>query len=826
MTIAAKTADLTKAINDTVKELQVTQASLDAQVSIAEAYATTAATHQATAEGYRDTAATHATTAATSLATVQANVTYEGIEAILAEKAVTAVDVFVYDTSLDSDGGAWRKRTQHTSWYNETLNTATRGSRREFPAVAVIVAESNGKVTIYDGDDLSLPMWMVVTWNINPYVFALYAKNGIVAVGNNYVPNAAYGGNGLALWDFAKGVLRRSLLNTSGNGWFKFYEGFTSTVKVADGPVNTTVSTDPSRREFQLVNFQVNDVAMTVLPDAPIDPATLLQVPTIAVATGGGVSVIQHDGTVTNDSTLNWNFNNTFIQISGETLATVSGSNHFYLGDIRDGQFVHEIEGTIPGGKLSQAVGGRSWVANPLGLFERDNFYVGHYNGMITWTGLTDSKHNPMGRAMVRHTERTFVTGWHLYDTVGSFLADADDTNLVGGELVTNGTFDTDTSGWTVSAGLSATVSSGQVTLTNDTGFTAYSENIYQDLSGLVVGKTYVLSLDYVSGTNRVRFTWSTPFTQQYSNNSTSVTFVATSASGRITIFLDAINLGENATIDNISLRQADADRSVYNKPLIANGTITRSPVADGAELVGYSGFSAANYLEQPYNSALDFGTGDFCVMGWANLSAISGTQPVVTTARYGGSSWATSGVYVRFSPTGLLSLIISDDSFATNDVAETPWQIGSWSQFCAVRSGSSIYMYKDGTLAQETPIVNSTSSLSTSEPLVVGRLAGSTSVLNYGSLALLRISKTAPTPDQIAKIYEDERKLFQPGAQCTLYGANNNVVALAHDPKTNLLHLGTPSGRSTFDGLVRVANTTTPVGTAISAVNGLIVEE
>ena len=28
----------------------------------------------------------------------------------------TAVDVFVYDTRKDSDGGAWRKRTQHTSW--------------------------------------------------------------------------------------------------------------------------------------------------------------------------------------------------------------------------------------------------------------------------------------------------------------------------------------------------------------------------------------------------------------------------------------------------------------------------------------------------------------------------------------------------------------------------------------------------------------------------------------------------------------------------------------------------------------------------------------
>jgi len=76
----------------------------------------------------------------------------------------TAVDIFIYDTSKDSDGGAWRHRTSHTSWYNETLNTATRGSRREFPAVAVIVAESNN-VKIYDGDDPDLPMWMVFEGN-------------------------------------------------------------------------------------------------------------------------------------------------------------------------------------------------------------------------------------------------------------------------------------------------------------------------------------------------------------------------------------------------------------------------------------------------------------------------------------------------------------------------------------------------------------------------------------------------------------------------------------------------------------------------------------
>ena len=62
------------------------------------------------------------------------------LKAIAASNTDTAVDVFVYDTRKDSDGGAWRKRTQNTSWYNEALNTATRGARKEFPSVAVIVA--------------------------------------------------------------------------------------------------------------------------------------------------------------------------------------------------------------------------------------------------------------------------------------------------------------------------------------------------------------------------------------------------------------------------------------------------------------------------------------------------------------------------------------------------------------------------------------------------------------------------------------------------------------------------------------------------------------
>ena len=58
------------------------------------------------------------------------------LEKIKARTSNTVKDIFVYDTSKDSDGGAWRHRTQNKSWYNEGVSKS-RGARKEFPVVAV-----------------------------------------------------------------------------------------------------------------------------------------------------------------------------------------------------------------------------------------------------------------------------------------------------------------------------------------------------------------------------------------------------------------------------------------------------------------------------------------------------------------------------------------------------------------------------------------------------------------------------------------------------------------------------------------------------------------
>ena len=238
--------------------------------------------------------------------------------------------------------------------------------------------------------------------------------------------------------------------------------------------------------------------------------------------------------------------------------------------------------------------------------------------------------------------------------------------------------------------------------------------------------------------------------------------------------------------------------------------------------LVGYSGFSATNYLSQPYNSDLDFGTGDFSIMGWASVNTTS-------TQRLCGRNDSTSSKRLSLYATGgSLNFYIRDTS--TANVATPISSTGAWFFFTCVRDNGTSHIYINGELKGSTASVQDVTTVLAS-PFIVGAESfdqGATvnSPATAASLALLRISATAPSAQQIKDIYEAERPLFTENAQATLYGTSDSVTALAHDSDTNLLHVGTSSGRSVFQGLQRVSNTTTAVGSAISASNGLVVED
>jgi hypothetical protein len=810
-TVAAVSSDVSTVAAE-IDALIDIQGSVDAAAASAAAASVDADDAQSAltqTQSARDTANLHkiaAEAAATSATNTAAALTGFDLEAIAASKAVTAVDVFVYDTSKDSDGGAWRKRTQHTSWYNETLNTATRGSRREFPAVAVIVAEA-AKVTIYDGDDPTLPMWMVFNAantnhllrnagivsvemiNCKLVVATVFAYSAVVLFEVSFASDAATGRNTAGLYEYIGNIATR---NSGVNGY-------------------TLLSGSGSQ---SIVNNTILDVAMTVLPDAPIDPATGIQVPTIAVATDGGVSVIKDDGTV--------------VDITGQTQEILhvsfnSDEELITTGNYQDQYFVY----SLPTSDIAYNNGTYrkrfyTFVSTPalMGGVANDliDAHIASNEGL---TILAEDKATP-ANSMVAYTTSTYNTGWMNGDIKGAFLSDTDDTDLVGsGELVTNGTFDTDLTGWTQTGNDASNYwewASNAARCVSAGSFVPLSQ------ACLTTGERYVLTLDVtvVSGGLKIGSTATAVYNDVAANISASGTYTYTFTAFSDTLYFARYSGVTDVTIDNISVKLADADRSVNNKGLIVNGTVTRTAVATGADLVAYSGFSASNYLEQPYNSDLDFGTGDFCVMGW--VKPVSANADYIFDCRQETAS--PTGFFIYINGSGQPTFYTQQAGTTTFATSPTALSLGVWQQVVGLRKSGVNYLYLNGVLvgytAGATQNVNDTG-----RKLIVGNSVG---LFSYhalqGSIALLRISATAPTAEQIKKIYEDEKVLFQENAACTLYGSSDAVTALAHDSDTGLLHVGTSAGRSVFQGLRRVSNTTTAVGTAISASNNLIVEE
>jgi trimeric autotransporter adhesin len=750
------------------------------------------------------------------------NVTGElDLKAIAETISDTAVDVFVYDTSKDSDGGAWRKRTQGTSWYNETLNTATRGSRKEFPAVAVIVYDSSTKdVTIYDADDPNLPMWMVFQDGGGEMLYAGGTPSSVTALNGEIVLGQS-GVGALCHFNFIKdyGYLR---VNSSSE-----YNGSNIARRNNNFSSDTVTGTTGA-----IVNRSINDVAMTVLPNAPIDAATGLPVPTIAVATDGGVSVIKDDGTVV-DITFSSFGLCSYVSFIDEQKVS------FTTDDTSANQRFLKVY-AIPSSDISEGVGYDDNTAlesydirsagtgvdltlfksAALGGTAQGRGIVGRKVASTSGVGLIDPNSEQPSSGMVSLITSSYNTGWMNGDIKLATLSDTDDTDVTGSELVTNGTFDSDTSGWTASA-LTTSVASGQATLTMTSTYGTFVQGITT-----VVGKTYTITCDIVSETVSGALylgAGTTSGGSQLGLSTTSVgsnafTFTATGTTTYVALYFNGAS-SQAAVIDNFTARLAEEDRSVNGNGLQVFGTITKSAVSSGADLVAYSGFSASNYLEQPYNSDLDFGTGDFCYMGWFKTSSNG-----ITMFERCASPRSGNGMTVYIDGTGkpLWYKIVS----GTPTIVVVPtvaYNNNTWVHFAAIRQNGVVSLYfngqKDGSASDSTDMTN------TSAIFRLGANATGTSGWT-GSLALWRISATAPSPEQIAKIYEDEKVLFQENAQATLYGSSDAVTALAYDDTTELLHVGTSAGRSDFQGLRRVNNTTNAVGAAISASNGMIVEE
>ena len=746
------------------------------------------------------------------------------LSAISSSITDTAVDVFVYDTSKDSDGGAWRKRTQYTSWYNETLGTATRGTRREFPAVAVIVMQE-GTLTIYDGDDPDLPMWMVFTDNNDTGdLFASAKMLSCRTATSIFMLNGIFvcGGKG----PYHDAVTEINFLTDSAKKYMNngyYYSTLNISQRESTGGYVTVTSGTPS-----IINNLINDVAMTVLPNAPIDSATGLPVPTIAVATNSGISVIKDDGTVVNKTTSGTGSYTATVDFTKDGYITATRNDYNYV-------IITPIDGTDSGTNISGLSLNVNYFRNngsnypgPNGDYNILNY--GFSNRVISLNGsdiASADTHGlnifdvvrPSTSSMVAYITSDYNSGYQHGNIKGAFLSDTDTTNLAPNDILGGkGTFD-DASYWT--AGATWSISGGVATSTT-------SGSNYLSKNGiLTTGARYTITLtvsSYSAGTLYVYCGTGAPGTANHYRD--------ISANGTYTFILDAYNTnfglyGANfgGVVDNVTVSSVvDQDRSVNGKDLGVLGTITKSAVATGADLVGYSGFSnSTNYLSQPPNSDLAIGNSDFSSVGWFKKTTSSNTG-VIIYANDGSNQTFDVRVHTNMK----MLAQITDDGFSTREIVSNQGSTVNdniWHQYHAVRRSNIMYLYLDGELLGSSSSVEANITNSLGVTIGAENLSGNAKAFQ-GSLALIRFSKSAPTAAQVKKMYEDEKFLFQENAKATLYGSSDAVTALAYDEVTEQLHVGTSAGRSDFRGLRRINNTTTAVTTAISAHDGFIVEQ
>ena len=599
--------------------------------------------------------------------------------------STTIGSTFIYDTRSDSDGGAWRKKCQGLSWYDEDLNTSTRGGRREFPSVALIVADSESAeetLTIYDLDDPSMPMWMqfldagALTWaSGSPRTLnAITALNGRVYLGWQ---------DGLLEFNFAEDDMRI--------GFSSAYQ-LTSGRDIASRNVTSAAATGGDG--YVLVQSFVNDVAATYLEGGELDSLGLVR-PVVACATNGGVSVIHPNGSVYD-------------------LASTSHTNN----DVRKVFFTDD--GMVGYNFEASGSHDRAWAIGMRKIpFADENIQ--------SWDNAVN-----LERYMVK----------------------------VGG-AVTGLTTNTDEYSSSDSA-VNAVIPTGK--------------------NGLAIGYGDRLSI-VKRNTGHME--------------EGAVAFVTSG-------YNSGYQLGD-IRFAGLTNDGGSPDQSVKGNTLTANGTITKSAVATDAEMQAFSGFSASNYLTRAADTDFDFGTGNFSICFWTKFTSNDSSQCVIDRSTSG-----TPRILVYNTSGNVLQFYIHDTG-GFSSVNAGNFGDNNWHQVVCVKRGtSSIRIFVDGVLKGETTSIVSGTLSSATAPLYIGVNNAQNDPLN-GSLSLVRISATAPTPTQVKEMYEAEKPLFRSGAKCLLQsdgGSPNLINDLSYDNSTELLNVyqqGTNVAESRFRGLEMV---------------------
>jgi hypothetical protein len=218
--------------------------------------------------------------------------------------------------------------------------------------------------------------------------------------------------------------------------------------------------------------------------------------------------------------------------------------------------------------------------------------------------------------------------------------------STTGSELISNGAFPTDLSGWTAAGSGSASVVSGKARLDGTGG----TETLYQDVS-CVVGKTYYLSCDAtsISGSSGhyIRVYTDNSLTTYLKNSRILTTdmgliFKATNTLHRVTI---SVSSAQIADFDNISAKECSCipERTATGLDGIANTATTLTAAATDATIL----------------QAITLASAARCASAYVRRKTGTGT---ISFTQDGGSTWTditsqlNTSTYTRVEITATLA--------------------------------------------------------------------------------------------------------------------------------------------------------------------------
>ena len=581
---------------------------------------------------------------------------YAGALAIIPSKTSTRLQTVVGNNSSGVLiwGAQLETGSAATTYEPKTTFGSTsevfRGNKRDFPRLAGIVCEA-ASVSIYDLTEPGRPMWMRFTGAANMII-----SNVSISTVSALVAKLVVGGSAaMQIIDF----MADSAISIQTQATFKSRQNIAQR--------NQALGVDTVPFGAVIPNNTVNAVAMTILPDAPIDPITGLRVPTIALGTNSGASIIKHNGTVVNSVSSYFES----ITLSPNVLTASRGfSNADHFIAFNPGSLAAGFTFASSYGDQFDNIGSTSRMTSR----SRSQFFKSNSNRIgLRW--LNESM-GVVGRHLSGIIAPTYNTGWMHGDVRRAYLSDTGAGSLTAPELVTNGTFDSNNAaGWTLAANVSIVNERLTANLaainTLTTGTTASGTS----------GKTYRIEFDSISMSGAVRVYIAGTSYEVFSVTGKQVRIITAIADFN-TIVFQPRNGSASFEIDNISVREVVVDRTYRAQGAGINGTLIKAQLASGTSLVGYSGFSAANYLRESYSADLDFGTGEFNTSAWLNIPATLplNTYPVIGSA-VTATGWTNSG-WDTFSTTGgsfTASKTIAgglDTAISTNTV---PVILGNW---------------------------------------------------------------------------------------------------------------------------------------------------